>query len=123
MKRRILFVVFAEDECRQTHALKWALELARAGHEIRVVLEGGCTQVLRQLDMPGSHLGALVRQAHEAGLIAGACRAASIGCGCDATTSPALQAAQAIGSPLLSGMDGHVSLTPFVQDCWEIVVV
>lgn len=123
MKRRILFVLFAGDECRQAHAFWYALDLHRKGHDTRLILEGPATQLLPEIDRPDSALGALLRETKAAGLLAGSCHRASIGCGGTGSTSPAVQAAQAHGVPLLSDLDGHAGLEPFVNDGYEIVVI
>lgn len=123
MTRRILFVLFADDECRQFHALRYTLDLAAHGHAVRLLLEGAAAQLLTAMDDPASARGALLRQVHGAGLLAGACRGASLGCGCDGTDSPAVRAAGAHGVPLVAGMEGHASLAPFAAEGYEIVPI
>ncbi len=123
MTRKILFVLFAEDGCRQVHALWYALDLHRDGHQVRLILEGPATQMLARLDDPGFEAGDLIRQTRAAGVLAGACLRAAIGCGADADTSEAVEAAQRHGISLLSGRDGHAAIGPFVADGYEIVVV
>lgn len=125
MKRKILFVLFAEDGCRQAHALWYALDLHQEGHAVRLVLEGPATGMLARLADPGFEAGPLLRQVREAGLLAGACLRASLGCGCDAdaTTSPSVQAARDADIALLDGMDGHASIATFVREGFEIVVI
>lgn len=121
--RKILFVLFAEDGCRQAHALWYALDLHAAGHQVRLLLEGAATQLLARLDEPGFELADPIRRAQAAGVLAGACLRASIGCGCDADSSPAVEAARAAGIALPDGMGGHASIREYVRDGYEIVVI
>jgi hypothetical protein len=123
MPRKILFVLFADDECRQFHALWYALDLNGHGHDIRLLLEGPATRLTRDLEVPGSALGEALRRVQAAGLLAGACFKASCGCGTDATDSESVRAAKAQAVPLLDGMGGHAAIEPFVREGYEIVVI
>lgn len=123
MTRKILFVLFAGDECRQAHALWYSLDLHRQGHEVRLLLEGPGAQLVRELDVPGSDRGALLARVQAAGLLAGGCRGASMGCGSPDGDSPAIRSANAHGVPLLDDMDGHAGLGAFVQAGYEVVVI
>jgi hypothetical protein len=123
MTRKILFVLFADDECRQSHALWYTLDLHRQGHEVRLLLEGAGAQLVQQLEVPGSGRGDLLRKVQSAGLLVGACHAASIGCGQPGLDSPAVRTATAYGIPLREDMDGHAGLSTFVQQGYELVVI
>lgn len=123
MKRKILFVLFADDECRQAHAFWYALELNRHGHDTRLILEGGATRLLEELDHPESSLGSLLRETQAAGLLVGSCHRASVGCGSTEASSDAVLAAKAHGIALLADMGGHAAIEPYVRDGYEIVVI
>ena len=123
MKRRILFVLFASDACRQAHALWYALDLHRKGYDARLILEGPATQLLLELDKAGSELGALLARTQTEGILVGSCHGASIGCGSTEATSPAVAAAAGHAVPLLSDLDGHAAFEPFLRDGYEIVVI
>jgi hypothetical protein len=123
MTRKILFVLFAEDECRRFHALQYVLDLGSQGHDVRLLLEGAATSLMLELDVPGSSLGSLLRDVQSRGLLAGACLGASRGCGTPDSASPAILAARAHNIALVEGMEGHAALGPFVRDGYEIVVI
>jgi len=119
--RKLLFLLFTDDACRQNHALLYALDLRRRGHEVKLVLEGAATKALGELERSGSRTGALLRQACEAGLVAGACERASAGCASDDPARKVAEAARAAGVALLSGLDGHAGIDRFVDEGYEIV--
>jgi hypothetical protein len=121
--RKLLLVVFADDSCRQNHALMYALDLHEKGHAVKLVLEGPATRMVAALDAPESRTGALLRQARDAGLVAGACGRASSGCAGDDPARKVAELARDAGVPLLSDLHGHASIEPFVRDGYEVVVI
>lgn len=123
MPRKILFVLFADDECRQLHAMRYTLDLHAQGHDARLLLEGPATALALEMDAPGSARGALLKEVQAHGRLAGTCWRASTGCCTGDADSPTVQAARAAGIPLLDGMGGHAALGPFVDDGFEIVAV
>ncbi len=116
MPRKLLFVVFTNDPCKRNHAFLWAADLARHGHQIRIVLEGEGTQSLKERE---GRFGELFEQARSLGLVAGACRAASGGCKDPARDVTPI--ARELGLALLDGADGHASIAPFVDEGYEVV--
>ena len=122
MPAKVLFVVFSDEECRRNHAFRYALDLHRKGIVARIVIEGGATGSLRQLDDPASNFAKLFREAAGLGLVAGACRAACAGCRSDDPNRSVIGVAQTHGVPLLDGADGHASLEPFVREGYQVLV-
>lgn len=116
MARKLLFVVFTNDACKRNHAYLWAADLARQGHQVRIVIEGEATQSLRERE---GRFGELFEQARGMGLIAGCCKAASSGCSDPARDVAAI--ATGLGLKLLDGADGHASIAPFVGEGYEVV--
>ncbi len=121
--RKLLFVVFSDDACRQNHALMYALDLHARGHAARIVLEGPATRMVETLGAAESRTGDLLRRACAAGLVAGACARASSGCASDDPARKVADRARDAGVRLLSDLDGHASIAPFVAEGYEIVVV
>src|SRR5689334_12930389 len=99
--RKLLFVVFSDDACRQNHALMYALDLHAKGHAVRLILEGAATKVMGKLGQAESRTGSLLRQARDAGLVAGACGRASSGCVSEDPSRQVVAVAQAEGVRLL----------------------
>jgi hypothetical protein len=122
MSRKLLFILFTDEPCRRNHALMYALDLTRQGHEVRVLIEGLATRCFHDLEDESSSFPRLFRQAEAQGLVAGACRKASGGCASDDPSRQVAERASARGTPLLDGMDGHASIAAFVRDGYEIVV-
>jgi len=123
MKRKLLFLVFTDDACRQNHAFMYALDLHKNGHDVRVIIEGAATKVMTELALPDSRTGQLLRKAHEAGLVAGACARASSGCASGDPERDVAEIARKNDIALLSDMDGHASIEPFVRDGYEVVAL
>ncbi|BDG02909.1 hypothetical protein [Anaeromyxobacter oryzae] len=121
--RKLLLVLFAEDSCRQNHALMYALDLHDKGHAVKLILEGAATKLVGTVQSAESRTGALLRQALDAGVLAGACGRASSGCASEDPTRKVADLAQAAGVPLLADLHGHASIEPFVREGYEIVVI
>jgi hypothetical protein len=123
MARKVLFVLFSDDVCRQNHALMYALELREKGHEVKLILEGSATRMVSALGDAAAGPGALLREARDKGILAGACGRASSGCASEDPARKVADVAEAAGVRLLSEMRGHASVEPFVRDGYELVVV
>lgn len=122
MPRKILFVVFAEDVCRQLHAFMYANDLHRKGYQTRIIVEGMATRLLADLEQAPHRLQKAVADAKAAGLIAGACLQASSGCG-SAEDRDIVDAIKAHGVVLLDDLDNHASIEPFIRDGYEIIAI
>ncbi len=121
--RKLLLVLFADDACRQNHALMYALDLHEKGHAVKLILEGSATKLVSTMSSSTSRTGALLRQARDAGLVAGACGRASSGCASEDPARKVADLAQAAGLRLLADLQGHASIEPFVREGYEVVVI
>ncbi len=121
MKRKILFLIFAGDDCRLKHAFHYALEAAKAGQDIQILIEGAATRATRKLYEEEESFRPLLTAAVEKSLIAGACAAACKGCsdaGAGDDISPWM-AEKKIS--LISKLDGHTSLASFLARGYEVI--
>jgi hypothetical protein len=116
MVRKLLFVLFTSDACRRNHAFMYAIDLARHGHTVRLILEGEATGSLRERE---GRFGELFDEARGLGLVVGACKTAAAGCADPARDVTAL--ARDLGLPLIDSLDGHAGIEPFVSAGYEIV--
>jgi hypothetical protein len=116
MKRKMLFVLFTNDSCRRNHAFMYAIDLARQGHDVRLILEGEATGCLRDRE---GRFGELFDEARGLGLIVGACKTASAGCSDPSRNVTAL--ARDAGIDLIGTLDGHAGIATFVSDGYEVV--
>jgi hypothetical protein len=122
MPRKILFVLFAEDVCRQLHAFMYVTDLHRKGYEAKIIVEGMATRLLSDLDEAPPRLQKAVGEAKVAGLIAGACLQAASGCG-SPEDRDIVDAIRAQGVEFLSDLDNHAGIEPFLRDGYEVVVI
>lgn len=123
MTRKLLFLLFSDDACHRNHALMYALELDRAGHEVRLIVEGAATKGLHELGDPSSRFAELFREAAGRGLVAGACRRAASGCATEDPERKVTDMAVQNGVALLDDMQGHASIERFVSEGYELVVL
>ena len=123
MTRKILFVLFAEDGCRQNHCFKHALDLDEAGHEVKIILEGRATACIRRLGDESPAFTALFDAAMTKKLVHGTCKAATGGCGHPDASVDGLQLARDRGLLLLDELDGHAGIRNFVDEGYELVFI
>ncbi len=123
MKQKVLILLFADDNCRQNHALMYANDLFEAGHEVQVILEGAATRCLRRLDDKESLFYELFMQAQERGILKGSCFKASSGCANIENEKTISDLAKTHDVPLLDGMKGHASINEFVDDGFQVITL
>lgn len=121
--RKLLFILFSDDPCRQNHALMYALDLHRKGYQVRLLLEGLATKMIGDVATGESRTAQLLRDALEAGIVAGACARAAAGCASQDPSRDVADLARAHGIELLSQMDGHASIEPLVRSGYEIIPI
>ena len=121
--RKLLFLLFSDDTCRQNHAFMYALDLHKKGYEVRIIIEGLATKVLTEIALADSRTGELLREAHQVGILAGACARASSGCASGDPDRDVAEIARTHGIVLLSDMDGHANIEPFVRNGYEVVTL
>jgi predicted peroxiredoxin len=122
MQRKILFVLFAEDVCRQLHAFMYANDLHRKGYETKVVVEGMATRLLADLNKAPPRLQKAVAEAKAAGLIAGACLQASSGCGSPEDRN-VVEAIRSQGVGFLQDLENHAGIEPFLREGYEVIAI
>ena len=120
--RKILFVLFAEDVCRQLHTFLYAVDLHRKGYSTRIIVEGMATRLLSDLEQAPPRLQKAVSDASAAGIIAGACLQASSGCG-SVEDRDIVDAIKSRGVAFLSDLDNHAGIEPFIRDGYEVIAI
>lgn len=113
MKKIALFVFNGDPMCF-IHVLLNALDMDSKGHHARVVVEGAATKLLPDLAKTENPLHALWEKTRTAGLVAGVCKACAGKMG-------TLEAARDQGLELLADMNGHPSMSGFLEDGFEVV--
>ena len=118
MNRKLLFLLFAESHCKQNHAFMYAIDLAKNGHEVKLVIEGKATLCLRRLKGDARFV-ELFKEACTMGLLVGACRKASGGCVSEEDSVQDI--AKQYNLKMLDELMGHASITSFVNEGYEVV--
>lgn len=113
MKDVALFAFNGEMMCF-VHVLLNALDMKRAGMNPKIVFEGAATRLLPELAKKDNPFHRQYREALEADLIEGACKACSAKMG-------VLQSVEEQGVPLLEEMTGHPSVGSFMRRGFEVI--
>ena len=114
MKQKVALVAFNGEPTCFIHVLLNALDFSKKGFDVRVVLEGSATGLIRGLTSPGHPLAALYAQVVQAGLIDCVCRAC-------ASKMNALESAEMQKLPICADMSGHPSLADYLSDGYQII--
>ena len=97
------------------HVLLNALDLKEKGYEVKVVVEGSATKLIRTFhEDENAPFAPLYRKCKEAGLFDGTCKACTAKMG-------ATEAAEAEGFTFLADMSGHPSVSRYMQDGYQII--
>ncbi len=121
MKRKLLFLLFTGEQCRINHAFMYAIDLHKKGYDVKIIIEGSATQCLGRL-AEGGKFPELFREAHDLGLIAGACKTASGGCSTSDKNRNVADIAAERRVKMLSDMNGHAGIESFVKEGYEALV-
>jgi hypothetical protein len=113
VKKTALFVFNGDPMCF-IHVLLNALDLHAKGHEARIVVEGAATQLLPQVAEDNHPLYPLWTRCLAAGLVAGVCHAC-------ANKMDTLEAAKDQQLPLLADMNGHPSMSAFMDAGFTLI--
>jgi hypothetical protein len=115
-KIAIFLLAGPEAPCRLVHTFIWALDVAGRGGEAKIVLEGAAPAWLLQLRDTEHTQHRLYQRVKGQGLIDAVCKACAI-------QANALEAASEEGFPLVDDASGHVSLVPYVESGFRIVML
>lgn len=121
MKKKLLFLVFTDEACRQNHAFMYALECRALGHEVRLILEGPATACVNRLSGDGK-FSLLFEKAKESGLLEGACKTAAGGCSTNKKDRNVAKIAEKEGLKLISDLDGHAGIGRFIERGYRVIV-
>ena len=97
----------------------YAIDLHRAGHEIKIILEGKGTLALRRLAQGDERFIGYYKEACKLGILVGACRTASRGCVDE--NDDVQEIAKQYSLALLDDLMGHAGITNYVDEGYEIV--
>jgi hypothetical protein len=118
MPERIAIFLLAGPEapCRLVHTFIWALDIMGKGGEVKIVLEGAAPAWLPELRDTEHTQHRLYQRVKGQGLIDAVCKACAI-------QAKALEAATEERLRLVDDASGHVSLVPYVESGFRIVML
>ena len=106
--------VFNGDPMCFIHVLLNALDMHDKGYQAKVIVEGAAVKLVPELSKADNSMHTLWNKAIDAGLIEGVCKAC-------AGKMETLDAAQAIGLPLLADIAGHPAMSRYRDGGYEII--
>lgn len=109
--KKVLFYGMTGEKMCFLHILLNALDLADAGHEVKIIFEGPSVKLVGPFEAEGHPL---YKKAKEAGLIEGVCLACS-------KVMKVYDENLASGLTMLDDMSAHAGMKRFVEDGYEIV--
>lgn len=113
MKKAVLFAFNGDPMCF-VHVLLNAFDLNDRGYEVRIVIEGSATRLVRDFhEDPAMPFAPMYQKAKEGGLIGCVCKAC-------ATKTGSIEAALEQYLPLCDEMSGHPSIGRFVDDGYQV---
>ncbi len=114
MEKKVALFAFNGDPMCFVHVLLNALDMQARGYDVKLVIEGSATKLIKTLMEPGAMFGELYQKVKQAGLIDAVCQACSAKMG-------TLQDAEAQGLPLNREMSGHPSMGRYRDEGYEII--
>ncbi len=110
---RVAIFAFSGDPMCFSHVLNNALDMHDCAFDVKIVLEGAATRMIREMQESGNPLFARVM---EEGLIDGACKACSASMG-------VLEYNERSGVPLIDAMNGHPSMGAYIEMGYQIITL
>jgi predicted peroxiredoxin len=116
--QKIVLILLAGPEmpCRLVHTFIWAIDIVERGGEAKIVFEGAAPAWLLELPDPVHGKHKLYQKVKEMGMIDAVCQACAV-------QAQALAAAAEEGLRLVSDASGHVSLAPYSEAGFQIVML
>lgn len=108
------FFAFKGDPVCFIHVLLNALDMNAKGMDVKIVMEGAATAIIPDLVLPSNPLNSMWEKAKSLGLVAGVCKACAMKMG-------TLDSAKNQKLLVLDDMNGHPSMTAFIENGYEIL--
>ncbi|HIJ89641.1 MAG: cytoplasmic protein [Desulfobulbaceae bacterium] len=116
MDQKFVIVAFAGEPACFAHALLNGLDMQARGWDVKLVIEGRATALIRELGELDAPFAPLYAKARKAGLIDCVCRAC-------ANKMGALAAAEAQGLPLADEMQGHPAMARYLEAGYTVITI
>lgn len=112
--RKIALYAFNGEVMCFVHVMLYALDFHHRGDDVKIVMEGSATKLIRELAVPTAPFAALYSEVRDKGLIAAVCQACSAKMG-------ALDAAREQGLHIDGSLKGHPSLAADLEAGYELL--
>ena len=113
MKKFALFVFNGDPMCF-IHVLLNALDMKDKGHDVKIVIEGGATNLIPELAKEAHPLHKLWEQAKEKSLVHGTCKACTHKMG-------TIESSKIQNIPLLDDISGHPGMAQYYAQGYEVI--
>lgn len=113
MKKVVLFAFNGELMCF-AHVLLNALDMKEREYDVKIVMEGSATKLIRDLNKPETPFSNLYKKVKEADLIECACKACTAKMG-------TLTEAEEQNIPLEGEMSGHPSISSYMEKGYTVL--
>ena len=115
MNKQVAIFAFNGEFMCFSHALMNALDMHEKGYDIKLIIEGSATKLIRGLGEPGKPFYNRYVKAREAGLIDCVCEAC-------ASKMETLGDARGQGLTICNEMMGHPSMSKYIEAGYQVVV-
>ena len=115
MDKKVAIFAFKGELTCFVHALLNALDMKEEGYDVKLIIEGTATRLIKDLREPDTPFANAYKEAKKAGLIDCVCRA------CSALTK-SLESARDQGLPICDEMSGHPSTSKYIDQAYEIMI-
>lgn len=112
--KKIALVAFNGEAMCFVHVLLNALDMADHNMEVKVVIEGSATRLVKDLNDPAKPFAGLYKQVKDRGLIDCVCKAC-------AAKMESIESAKVQNLPLCDDVSGHPSLRKYMEKGFEII--
>ena len=114
MQKKIAMFAFNGETMCFVHVLLNALDMEERGYDIKLIIEGSATKLLKILAEPEAPFAELYEKVKYAGLIDAVCQAC-------ASKMGTLEEAKAQNLPLNREMSGHPSMGKYLDEGYDII--
>jgi hypothetical protein len=116
MPDKVAIFAFEGEMMCFVHALMYAEEMKEKGHDVKLIIEGSATKLIKELADPEAPFGKLFQNVKTLGLVDCVCQACSKKMG-------GYDSAVEQGFTICAEMKGHPSLLRYIQDGYKVVTL
>ena len=116
MEKKVAIFVFNGEPMCFVHALLNTLDMKEKGYDVRLIIEGSATRLVKVFMDPHEPFVELYEKVKQAGLIECVCRACAAKMG-------SLKESEAQHLPLCLEMSGHPSMATYIEQGYQIVTL